>query len=242
MALKMTVSLDSNELPAAGGTVVVTTLTARQQQLLLSVMWPATIRDVWQAMTDEQWDGLDVEVADLIACIGANCMFVPGFVMAWAGSTPPATGQLWLPCEGGIVPIGLYPELFAAIGYAYGGSGGSFRLPNLRGRVIAGVDASAATAPGLASIGATTGEHEVELSADQNGLHSHAGKARYTTTTTHTHSKAGVLYNGVAEAGQPNLGTSLQYVTENSGLGEPHNNVQPTIAMAYYIFSGRVTI
>lgn len=46
----------------------------------------------------------------------------------------------WLQCNGSFVSKTTYPGLFNAIGYTYGGSGESFRLPDLRGEFIRGWD------------------------------------------------------------------------------------------------------
>ena len=56
-----------------------------------------------------------------------------GMVNAYAGSTAPSG---WLLCDGQAVSATTYPRLFAAIKYTYGGSGDSFNLPNLKGKVI----------------------------------------------------------------------------------------------------------
>lgn len=58
-----------------------------------------------------------------------------GFVSAFAGGSAP-TG--WLECNGASIPVASYPDLHAAIGYTYGGSGASFSLPDLRGEFIRG--------------------------------------------------------------------------------------------------------
>lgn len=44
----------------------------------------------------------------------------------------------WLECNGASLSTALYPALFAAIGYAYGGSGANFNIPDLRGRSAIG--------------------------------------------------------------------------------------------------------
>lgn len=67
----------------------------------------------------------------------------PGTIINWpTGLTaigvnaPPG----WLACDGSIYPTSTYDLLFAAIGYTYGGSGGGFNVPDLRGRATAGAD------------------------------------------------------------------------------------------------------
>jgi microcystin-dependent protein len=48
----------------------------------------------------------------------------------------------WLPCNGSSLQINQHEALFSVIGYAFGGdvNKGLFNLPNLQGRVVAGVD------------------------------------------------------------------------------------------------------
>ncbi len=65
-----------------------------------------------------------------------------GSIQPFAGSTVPAG---WALCDGSSVPRdGIYSRLFAVIDTAFGASdGGSFNLPDLRGRFIRGVDGDA---------------------------------------------------------------------------------------------------
>ena len=72
--------------------------------------------------------------------LGGSVGAVPaGAVMPFAGSTAPAG---WLLCFGQAVSRSQYGELFAVLGTSYGVGDGSttFNLPDLRGRVVAGVD------------------------------------------------------------------------------------------------------
>jgi hypothetical protein len=60
-----------------------------------------------------------------------------GTIMHHAGSTPPSG---YLIADGSTLITTSYPELFAAIGYTYGGAGINFNVPNLLGEFIRGVD------------------------------------------------------------------------------------------------------
>ncbi|HYD80321.1 MAG TPA: phage tail protein, partial [Paucimonas sp.] len=88
--------------------------------------------------------------------------FVPvGTVLPYAG--PLATGdgsaaairQIktnlwtagWLYCDGAAMSCNDYRDLFGVIGYAFGGSDGSFNLPDLRGQFIRGVSDNATQDP-----------------------------------------------------------------------------------------------
>ena len=64
-----------------------------------------------------------------------------GVVVPYAGATAPSG---WLLCSGQIVNVATYPNLFAVIGASFGGNGiSTFALPDMRGRVAAGIDAGA---------------------------------------------------------------------------------------------------
>ncbi len=52
-------------------------------------------------------------------------------------------------CDGRPLSIYLYPELFAALGYVYGGGGDTFIIPDYRGYFWRGVDAGAHVDPDL---------------------------------------------------------------------------------------------
>lgn len=53
-----------------------------------------------------------------------------GTVLPFAGSTAP---EGWLICNGSSQSTTTYAKLFAVIGYTYGGTGGSFNLPDMQG-------------------------------------------------------------------------------------------------------------
>ena len=69
----------------------------------------------------------------------------PGMLAPYAGKTAPSG---WLLCDGSAVSRTTYADLFAVIGTTYGAGNGSttFTLPDLRGRVAAGANASNALA------------------------------------------------------------------------------------------------
>jgi microcystin-dependent protein len=58
-----------------------------------------------------------------------------GVISQYAGSSAPAG---YLLCQGQSESTTLYADLFNAIGYTYGGSGGSFNIPDLRTRIPVG--------------------------------------------------------------------------------------------------------
>lgn len=62
-----------------------------------------------------------------------------GTVMYFAASSAPVG---WFECDGRFLNTSSFPDLFAAIRYTYGGSGVSFKLPDLRGEFLRGWDRS----------------------------------------------------------------------------------------------------
>jgi len=160
---------------------------------------------------------------------GTNLQTVPtGTVSAFAGSAAPTGYAL---CDGSAVNRTTQAALFAVIGTTYGSGDGSttFNLPDLRGRVVAGLGESllGATADTLGEdngLIADTKEHL--LTSAQSGLpeHTHGGGVSHTNT------------NGAAGD------AAFTYVTQTQGVNggaqpasSAHNNVQPTIILNYII-------
>jgi microcystin-dependent protein len=92
-----------------------------------------------------------------------------GVISQYAGSTAPSG---YLLCEGQSVSTVTYADLFAAIGYSYGGTGSSFVIPNLKGRVPVGRDS---TQTEFDALGEAAGSKTVTLTAGQIPSHSHSG-------------------------------------------------------------------
>lgn len=72
--------------------------------------------------------GITSEAIDLTTPLSAEDGGVPvGTIIDFASSTPPSG---YLACNGASLSTTTYARLFAVIGYAYGGAGASFSLPN----------------------------------------------------------------------------------------------------------------
>lgn len=105
----------------------------------------------------------------------ANSLLPAGAVMAFAMNTAPAG---WLAADGSSVSTGgANAALFAAIGYTYGGSGGSFNLPDLRGYFVRGIDNSRGIDTGR-TFGSNQGhaldDHYHSGTTNSDGFHSHS--------------------------------------------------------------------
>ena len=152
----------------------------------------------------------------------ANNKAVPvmpvGCVIPFAGAAAP-TG--WLLCQGQAVSRTTYAQLFSVIGTTYGSGDGSttFNLPDMRGRVAVGSDAN--------SPGAQCGETAHKLGVSEIPSHSHPYSA--------------YLYSTGAENGRINSqeGAGVKWAdptnTRNSGGGDNHNNMQPSLYLHHII-------
>jgi hypothetical protein len=91
----------------------------------------------------------------------------PGVMMMWGGLKA-SLPKGWIACEGQELEAAKYPDLFAAWGYAHGGSAGLFRVPDTRGRFIRGVDGGAGLDP---DAGSRTALHAGGNTGDAVGSH-----------------------------------------------------------------------
>lgn len=121
--------------------------------------------------------GLDSALAGVVGAVPA------GVVVPFAGSNSPSG---WLLCHGQAVSRTDFGALFSAIGTTYGTGDGSttFNLPDLRGRVVAGLDNMGGSA--ASRLTSTT------ITGGADGL----GEVGGAQTNTHNHFQS-VGYDGV---------------------------------------------
>jgi microcystin-dependent protein len=183
-----------------------------------------------------------------------------GALLPFAGSSAPGG---FLLCNGGSYSTATYPVLFSVIGYAYGGSGGNFNVPNLPGAVPVGIGGTL----GL-TLGQAYGEVTHTLTTAEMPTHSHSATSISSTTTSTGisdpgHSHAAGSGHGIVNGGSGNGGvgdgvyqvqfntttassgtgitasssssTSTSTSIGNTGGGGAHNNVQPSIGVNYII-------
>jgi microcystin-dependent protein len=151
----------------------------------------------------------------------------------------------WLNCDGRSLSVGTYNILFQAIGYKFGGSGNTFNLPDMRGRVPGGIG----TGTGLTArtLGATTGTETHTLTVAEMPTHSHT-----ITDPGHTHTYVNQQNDqtvsalpGETAADQEDIsqttGSSTTGISiNNTGGSNAHNNMQPTLFIGnMFIYSGK---
>ena len=168
---------------------------------------------------------------------GAAGVGIPsGAIMDYAGATAPAG---WLLCAGQAVSRSTYAALFAAIGTTFGAGDGSttFNLPDLRGRVAAGVDNMGGSAAnrvtsggsGIAgtTLGASGGAETVTLTTAQLSSHTHGNSFNNTVTSS---SGTGAQQTTATGACAPTRYTENQQ-TGSAGGGGAHQNMPPAMML-----------
>jgi microcystin-dependent protein len=179
----------------------------------------------------------DVNITGDYKVNGAN--LVPtGTVSAFAGSAAP-TGYLL--CDGTAVNRTTYATLFGVISTTYGIGDGSttFNLPDLRGRVVAGLGESllGVTADSLGDdngLIASTKTHtllEAEMPSHQHKTDGTDSGDRHAVRKGSDAIIDGTSTTSSADDAYYKTGS----VTGTAGSGQAHNNVQPTIILNYII-------
>ena len=165
-----------------------------------------------------------------------------GVVLPFAGGSIP-TG--WLLCTGGAVSRTTYANLFAVISTTYGLGDGSttFNVPDMQGRVPAGVNTSDSnfvslnTKVGSATHTLTSGEmpsHTHTQNAHEHQIHAPVDGGRVGSTIGTYGSQ--YLRNNIGDSvTQLWTAVSTTPTNQNTGGGGAHNNLQPTIALYYII-------
>lgn len=125
-----------------------------------------------------------------------------GSMIPWPVATVP--DNTWRECNGDELSTTDYAELFAVIGYAYGGSGGTFKLPDWRGKFLRGWDHSAGRDPDAATRtnrgDGTTGDNVGTNQADAIQGHAHGPHADGPQGFT-LHNTSGGSLSGILDAG-----------------------------------------
>ncbi len=189
---------------------------------------------------------LEEEIAGLRDTLARLAPPPLGIVQMWAGVNVP---DGYLLCNGAMLHVPDYPELYAAIGTAfnntpdYQGRGqvtppGNFRLPDLRGRFVVGANDLDVD---YNRCGKTGGAKTVGLTTDQLPAHAHAFKDYYAGTP---YSGAVFTVDGRDKITKNFAGfnditiaaDTLHYKnhdTNPAGSGGSHENRPPYYALAY---------
>jgi microcystin-dependent protein len=146
----------------------------------------------------------------------------------------------FLPCDGRLIPIRDYTALFFLLGTQYGGDGrDTFALPDLRGVVPIG----RGQGPGLSFFfsGDREGTESHTLNSQEIPSHTHRVRASAVTpSTSPTDRVLAIPAAGASEfapeaAATSGLETAHPSMIQSAGGNQPHDNMQPTLVINYFI-------
>ena len=137
----------------------------------------------------------------------------------------------WFDCDGNTISNTTYSNLFDAIGYTYGRVGDDFKLPDLRGRACIG----AGQGSGLSNrtLNDKGGTETHTLTVGEMPSHTHSLIRRLNQDTGAF--DPGDLHAGESSACTTDRTTPGSFNTLSTGSSEPHNNMQPFIALRFLI-------
>ena len=187
--------------------------------------------------------------ADKLDTAAVSVLMPTASLMPYAGSAAP-TGYLL--CDGAAINRITFSDLFGVIGTTYGVGDGSttFNIPDLRGRVIAGLDINTGGLAGRLTTGSAANIDGQTLGANNgnpgdtgrgtNGAQEHLLLSSESGLPDHTHT-SGQNSNAADPSGSNNRQINGN-VNATSGVvggaqdaSSAHNNVQPTIILNYII-------
>lgn len=150
----------------------------------------------------------------------------------------------WLCCDGQMLPISEFMELFSLIGTTYGGDGRSnFVLPNLQSRAVIG----AGFGPGLppTPLGWPVGANEVTLMPSNLPAHQHAsvGEVDRSDSDSPSGSYVAIFQNAtglgvkayVDTTTEPPSAAMAAETLSDAGGGRGHENRQPFLTLRFCI-------
>jgi len=143
-----------------------------------------------------------------------------GEIVTFASDTSPNTN--WLSCDGASLLRADYPDLFAVIGTTFGAVDGThFSLPDLQGRVPIGDGAGSGLTPRV--LGDSFGEEDHQLNVAELAAPSHSD-----TPVLLIGTQVPPPFDGYGPSIFPSS-------TGSTGGDAPHNNMQPSLALHYFI-------
>lgn len=149
--------------------------------------------------------------------------------------------EYYLPCDGRLLQISEYTDLYALIGTTYGGDGQStFALPNMSGRVPVG----AGQGPGLShyAVGAAAGCEQVKLETAQIPAHAHVASVSSLDASMQAPAPQATLGDvqpaslyQTADTTPSGLVPLNDGSVQAAGESQPHTNIQPSLGLQFAI-------
>jgi len=140
-----------------------------------------------------------------------------GMMMAFGGPVAPAG---WALCDGSpkSTTDPAYVALFTTIGYAFGGSGGTFNLPDTRGKTVVGRSAGDAL---FGNVGSTGGSRDAVVASHSHTVNAHShGGATQATDINHLHDLQNHSHDGGGHFHDSNVRRGYDIAAANIPVGQ----------------------
>lgn len=184
-----------------------------------------------------------------------NALVPAGAMLDFGGTTAPAG---FLLCNGASYPTIAYPNLFAAIGYTWGGAGANFNVPDMTRRVSVGPGGSNTSGTLATTVGSVGGEELHVLTTAELAAHNHnvnisdpghnhlAPRSGGNSGSTMNFCTSGPGNNaGIPFSASPQFqrdypftitsSTGISASTQNAGSNNGHNTMQPSAVVTKII-------
>lgn len=163
-----------------------------------------------------------------------------GEIRLFAGNFAPDD---WMFCDGSLLSLNTYPELFSLFGTTYGGDGvNTFALPDMNGRIPVGAGQGQGLSPYVP--GQFGGSETVTLTTANMPAHSHAIQVSSDPVMTNTPVPQLTLatvdpgFHLYVDTTQGSVTGTTNFAPNAlgvSGGGAPHDNVMPSVGLNYII-------
>lgn len=136
----------------------------------------------------------------------------------------------WMVCDGRVLNVSECAALYAVLGTRYGNDGpGTFRLPDLRGTFVRGVDAGAGVDPDVGN----------RRAPDGSGKDPGVGSLQCDALQVHAHTYVEPIAAGTASSGSAVLGTTKTIDTSPPVDARTSTETRPRNVAVYYIIRYR---
>ena len=167
----------------------------------------------------------------------------PGMVKMWSGRISRIPNEYRL-CDGSLLTIADYPELYDNIGISFGGNGVTdFRLPDIRGRFVVGYDSTSPEYNHISSSN-TGGVNKVTLTTEQIPEHDHVKNVLFNRLSARASDIDELATPGSIDDVTPSREYNVGSMSEDRwrdatiqkvGGGQEHENRPPYYVLAYII-------
>jgi len=184
--------------------------------------------DITEFKTVETNLSLSEKVTQLQTDLASKTPEAVGTIKMWPALTMPST--TWALCDGSSLNKNIYAELFALIGITFGGSGDTFKLPDMRSRFPVAYNANDND---FNEIGKYSDAKEHTLTIDEMPTHTHEIKYRHNADNGYYQAPSWSSFDMVGASYNYNSSAFIAAMT--NGGGQPFKHLPPYFVIPFII-------